>query len=95
MCRRFNMWIYKCHVTSLKWPYPITTRRNRYLLKFIDHFSKYVQFFPNSRRSGKKTCALVYATQIIARQGSGFYAHGSVHHNSYYIKVQLDANYAV
>ena len=27
-------------------PYPLTPRKNRYLLTFIDHFSKYAEIFP-------------------------------------------------
>ena len=46
------------------------TRKNRYLLTFIDHFSKYVEAFPIPDVS-PETCARVYATQIVARHGSG------------------------
>jgi hypothetical protein len=27
-------------------PYPLTERRNKYLLTFIDHFTRYVEAFP-------------------------------------------------
>ena len=57
-------------VTSLDitGPYFVTPRRNRYLLTFIDHFSKYVEAFPIPDVSAE-TCARVYATQIVARHG--------------------------
>ena len=46
------------------------TPENRYLLTPIDHFSKYVEDFPIPDVSAE-TCARVYATQIVARHGSG------------------------
>jgi transposase InsO family protein len=46
------------------------TLKNRYLLTFIDHFTKCVKAFLNLKVSAE-TCARVYATQIIARHGSG------------------------
>ena len=60
-------------VTSLDitGPYLVTPRKNGYLLTFIDHFSKYVEAFPIPDVSAE-TCAGVYATQIVARHGSGF-----------------------
>jgi len=51
-------------------PYCVTPRKNRYLLTFIDHFTKYVEAFPITDVSAE-TCARIYATQIIARHGSG------------------------
>jgi len=59
-------------VTSLDitGPYLVTPRKNRYLLTFIDHFSKYAEAFPIPDVSAE-TCARVYATQIVARHGSG------------------------
>jgi transposase InsO family protein len=47
-----------------------TPRENRYLLTFIDHFPKYVAAFPIADQSAE-TCAKIYATQIVARLGSG------------------------
>jgi hypothetical protein len=47
-------------------PYPLTPRKNKYLLTFIDHFSKYVEAYPIPDQTGE-TCARVYATQIITR----------------------------
>ena len=35
-------------------PYPLTPRMNKYLLKFIDHFAKYVQAFPFQNRRPKR-----------------------------------------
>jgi transposase InsO family protein len=55
---------------DLTGPYPLTPRKNRYLLTLIDHFSKYVEAFPIPDQSAE-TCAMVHATQIVARQGSG------------------------
>ena len=51
-------------------PYFVTPRKNRHLLNFINHFSKYVEAFPIPDFS-TETCARVYATQIVARHGSG------------------------
>ena len=48
----------------------MTPRKNKYLLTFIDHFSKYVEAFLIPDVSAE-TCARVYATQIIARHSSG------------------------
>jgi cleavage and polyadenylation specificity factor subunit 1 len=50
-------------------PYCVTPRKNRYLLTFIDHFTKYVEAFPITDVLAE-TCARIYATQIIARHGS-------------------------
>jgi hypothetical protein len=50
-------------------PYNLTPRKTRYVLTFIDHFSKYVEAFPIPDVSAK-TCARVYATQIVTRHGS-------------------------
>lgn len=51
-------------------PYPLTPRRNKYLLTFIDHFTKYVEAFPIPDQTAE-TCARVYATQVITRHGAG------------------------
>jgi len=50
-------------------PYPLTPRKNRYLLTFIDHFLKYAEIFSIQDQSAL-TCARVYASQIITRHGS-------------------------
>ena len=50
-------------------PYPTTTRKNKYLLVFIDHFTKYTKAFPIQDQTAE-TCARVYATQIITRHGT-------------------------
>jgi transposase InsO family protein len=59
-------------VTSLDitGPYPLSPRKNKYLLTFIDNFSKYVEAFPIPDQSAE-TCARVYATQIVARHITG------------------------
>jgi transposase InsO family protein len=51
-------------------PYNLTPRKNKYLLTFICHFTRYVEAFPIPDVSAE-TCARVYATQIVARHGSG------------------------
>ena len=48
----------------------MTPRKNRYLLTFINHFTKYFEAFPIPDVSAE-TCARVCATQIIARHSSG------------------------
>ena len=51
-------------------PYPMTTRKYKYLLTFIDHFTKYAEAFPLQDQTAE-TCAPVYATQIVTRYGTG------------------------
>jgi hypothetical protein len=51
-------------------PYALTPRKNRYLLTFIDNFTKYAEIFPIEYQSAL-TCARVYASQIVTRHGSG------------------------
>ena len=51
-------------------PYPMTARKNKYLLKFIDHFTKYTEAFPLQYQTAE-TCARVYATQIVTCHGTG------------------------
>jgi len=51
-------------------PYSLTPRKNKYLLVFVCHFTRYIEAFPIADVSAE-TCARVYATQIIARHGSG------------------------
>ena len=51
-------------------PYPLTPRRNKYILTFIYHFTKYVEAFAIPDQSAQ-TCARIYATQIVTRHGSG------------------------
>jgi hypothetical protein len=50
-------------------PYPLTPRKNRYLLTFIDHCTRYVKAFPITDQTAA-TCARVYATHIITRHGT-------------------------
>ena len=58
-------------VTSmdLTGPYPQTERKNKYLLTFIDHFTQYAEAFPVEDQMAK-TCARVFATQIITLHGT-------------------------
>jgi len=60
------------HVTSLDitGPYVTTSRGNKYLLTFIDHFTKYVEAFPVPDQTAE-TCARIYATQVVTRHGTG------------------------
>ena len=51
-------------------PYRTTPRGNKYLLTFIDHFSKYVEAFAIEEKTAE-TCAQVYATQLVSRYGMG------------------------
>jgi transposase InsO family protein len=51
-------------------PYVLTPRKNKYLLTFIDHFTKYVEAIPISDQNAE-TCARIYASQIVTRQGTG------------------------
>jgi len=59
-------------VTSmdLTGPYPLTARKNKCLLTFIDHFTRYAEAFRVEDQTAK-TCARVYATQIITRHCTG------------------------
>ena len=51
-------------------PYPVTPRGNKYLLTFIDHFTKYVEAYPMKDQTAE-SCARIYVTQIVTRHGSG------------------------
>jgi len=51
-------------------PYWLTPRKNKYLLTFIDHFTRYAEAFPIPDQTAE-TCARIYATQIITRHGTG------------------------
>ena len=51
-------------------PYPFTPRQNRYILTFIEHYTKHVEAFPIPNQSAS-TCARVYATEILTRHGTG------------------------
>ena len=49
-------------------PYPITRKRNKYLLTFIDHFTRYPKAIPiPNQEAGTVAKALV--TQVFARHG--------------------------
>ena len=51
-------------------PYLLIPRGNKYLLAFIDLFSKYVEAYPIKDQTAK-TSAMVYANQIATRHGAG------------------------
>jgi len=59
-------------ITSLEitGPYPLTPRKNRYPLSFVEHISKYAEVFPIKDQSAL-ACARVCTSQIITRYGSG------------------------
>ena len=51
-------------------PYMTTPRKNKYLVIFIDNFTRYVEAFPVPDITSE-TIARVYATQIVTRHGTG------------------------
>jgi len=51
-------------------PYRLTSRKNKYLLTFIDHFTRYAEVFPIPDQTAE-TYARIYATQIVTRHGTG------------------------
>jgi len=51
-------------------PYPLTTRKNRFMLTFADQFSRYVEALPIPDQTAE-VCVRVYATEIVTRNGSG------------------------
>jgi hypothetical protein len=55
---------------DLMGPYVTTPLGNKYLLTFIDHFSRYVEAFSVPDQTAE-TCARIYATQIVTRHGTG------------------------
>jgi transposase InsO family protein len=48
----------------------VTPRGDKFLLTFIDHFSRYAEANPIPDQKAE-TCARIYATQIITRHGTG------------------------
>ena len=63
---------YPFEITSMDvcGPYPLTPRKNKYLLTFIHHFTKYSEAIPIQDMTAE-TCARAYATHVIARHGTG------------------------
>jgi hypothetical protein len=55
---------------DLTGPYPVTARKNKYLLTFIYHFTKYVEAFPVPDISAE-TSVRIYSSQIVTRHGTG------------------------
>ena len=55
---------------DLTGPYVTTPRENKYLLTFIDNFSRYVEAFPVLDQTAE-TCARIYATQIVTWNNTG------------------------
>ena len=60
------------HITSgdVTGSYPVTRSEIKYLLTFIDHFTKYAEAFPIPYQTAE-TCARIYESQIITRHGTG------------------------
>ena len=52
-------------------PYHLTPRRIRYILTYIDNLSQYTEAFVMPDQSAK-TVAMIYATQILTRHGTGW-----------------------
>jgi len=50
-------------------PYPLKPCRNKYLLTFVDHFSKYAEAFPIPDQSAE-VCARIYTREIVAPHGT-------------------------
>jgi len=63
---------YPFEITSMDicGPYPLTPRKNKYLLTFIDHFTKYSEAIPIQDKTAE-TCTRAHATHVIARHGTG------------------------
>jgi len=59
-------------ITSMDFtgPYLVTPRKNKYLLNFIDHFSKWVEAYLVPDITAE-TCARVYSFQILTQHGTG------------------------
>jgi transposase InsO family protein len=51
-------------------PYVKTPRCNRYILKFVDHFTRYVETYPVPEHSAR-IFVRVYVTHIVATHGTG------------------------
>ena len=62
--------LFEVTVMDVSGPYPVTPRGNKFLLKFNDHFSRYVEAYSIPVQKAE-TLARVYATQIVSRHGTG------------------------
>jgi transposase InsO family protein len=51
-------------------PFPVTPSKNRYLLTFMDHLTRYAEAIPIPHITAQQ-CARAYATHIIARHCAG------------------------
>jgi transposase InsO family protein len=49
-------------------PFPITAKKNRYFLTFIDQLTKYAEAVPLTMTA--EECARAYVTNVIARRGA-------------------------
>jgi hypothetical protein len=53
---------------DIRGPYPMSSRQNRYLLAFIDHFSRYPKAIPIPSQD-TETVARALVTQVFTRHG--------------------------
>jgi len=56
--------------TDITGPYVVTPRKNKYLLTFVYHFTKYVEAIQISDQSAE-TSTSDYSSQILTRHGTG------------------------
>jgi len=55
---------------DLTGPYNLTPRGNKYLLTFVDRFTRYVEAYPISSQNAEE-CARIYVAHIVTRHGTG------------------------
>ena len=55
---------------DLTGPYNLTPRGNKYLLTFVDRFTRYAETYPISSQSAEE-CAHIYAAHVVTRHGTG------------------------
>ena len=60
-------------------PYLVTPRKNMYLLKFIEQFSKWVEAY-SIPDINEETCEIVYSSQILTLAQDPLYWHTTAHH---------------
>ena len=61
---------FKITLMDIIGPYALTPRQNKYLLTFIDHFTKYIKAYTIPEQTAE-TCAQVYATRIVTWHSTG------------------------
>ena len=60
---------WQCVGIDVLGPLPMTKNRYRYIIVFVDHFTKWVEAFP-IRRNDATSCAELLVTQIVCRYGA-------------------------